>query len=241
MVFTSSEAVWRFPVAFQIVWALLTMAAIWPNPDTPRYHYAKEDVVQGDAVLERLYGTSIAEPHVQQAKAEILASLELEKADTARLRIKDFFWDTSDMQAARRIRTGVILVGVAYLMGINMIFYYTTTIFQVYIGFDALTASGLAGAATTVLVITNYLGVFYMEKFGRRTWLMAGAAGLALFMAVFTGLLSHPGPKTGAAAAAMLFCWIAVFGPTWGPVTVSRKATTQASIPTDANTVRLCL
>jgi len=43
--------------------------------------------------------------------------------------------------------------------------------------------------------------------------------GQSVFMACFTGLLSSPGPKTGAAAAAMLFCWIAVFGPTWGPVT----------------------
>lgn len=125
------------------------------------------------------------------------------------------------MQAARRIRTGMILVGVAYLMGIDMIFYYTTTIFEVYIGLAPLTASGLAGAATTVLAISNYLGVYYMEKFGRRTWLIAGAVGQSIFLACFTGLLSTPGPKTGAAAAAMLFCWITVFGPTWGPVTVS--------------------
>lgn len=219
MVFAHSQAVWRFPVSFQIFWSLLTVAFIWPNPDTPRYYYAKNQIAEADAILERLYGCSLAESHVQQAKAEILASLELEKADTARLRLKDFIWDTSDMQAARRIRTGMILIGVAYLMGIDMIFYYMTTIFQVYIGLGSLTASGLAGAATTVLAITNYLGVLFMEKLGRRTWLIAGASGQTIFIAAFTGLLSHPGPKTAAAAAAMLFCWIAIFGPTWGPVT----------------------
>lgn len=89
-----------------------------------------------------------------------------------------------------------------------------------YIGLPSLTASALAAFANTVLAITNYLGVFYMEKLGRRTWLIAGAIGQTIFMAAFLGLLSHPGLQTGAAAAAMLFCWIAVFGPTWGPVTV---------------------
>ncbi|KAI9757652.1 MAG: hypothetical protein M4579_003377 [Chaenotheca gracillima] len=219
MVFAHSQAVWRFPVAFQIMWSLLTIAFIYPNPDTPRWLYAKGRIVEGDALLERLYTLPITEVKVQQAKLDILASLELEKAETANLHVKDFFWDTSDMQSARRIRTGVILVGVAYLMGIDMIFYYMTTIFQVYIGLGALTASGLSGAATTVLAITNYIGVYYMEKFGRRTWLIWGAAGQTVFLAIFTGLLSSPGPQTGAAAASMLFCWIAIFGPTWGPVT----------------------
>lgn len=221
MVFASTSAVWRFPVAFQIFWSLITMVALWPNPESPRYLYAKDRVQEADAILERIYGRTLTDPHVKQSKAEILASLELEKADTARLRLLDFFWDKSEMQAARRIRTGMILVAVAYLMGIDMIFYYMTTIFESYIGLAGLTASGLAGAATTVLAIGNYIGVYFMEKFGRRTWLMAGAIGQTVFLAAFTGLLSHPGSATGAAAAAMLFLWIAVFSPTWGPVTVS--------------------
>lgn len=163
------------------------------------------------------------------ARTAIIATLELERAPTARLRIQDFFWDRSEMQAARRIRTGMILIGIAYLMGIDMIFYYMTTIFQVYIGLAPLTSSGLAGAATTVLAISNYMGVYFMERLGRRTWLIGGAAGQTVFLAVFTGLLSAPGPQTGAAAAAMLFCWIVVFGPTWGPVTVSARPSSALS------------
>ncbi|KAF2816325.1 sugar transporter-like protein [Mytilinidion resinicola] len=220
MVFAhNTQAVWRFPVAFQIVWALLTIGFLLRSPDTPRYLYARDRDADGDAVLERLYEKSISDSEVALAKQDILASLELERTTTAGLRIKDFFYDTSDIQAARRIRTGMILIGVAYLMGIDMIFYYTTTIFQVYIGLAPLTASGLAGAATSVLAITNFVGVVYMEKFKRRTWLIFGAIGQTVFLAAFTGLLSSPGHATGAAAAAMLFCWIAIFGPTWCPVT----------------------
>ena len=217
-----SQVVWRFPVAFQAFFAILTIAAFWRLPETPRYYYAKGQTSKADTILEQVHGCQLAEVHVQQARDEILASLELERTDSAELRLKDFFYDTSSMQSARRIRTGVLLVSIAYLMGINVIFYYTTTIFQVYIGLAALTASGLAGAATTALSISNWLGVFYFERFGRRTWLIAGASVQTIFMAVFIGMLASPGPKTGAAAAAMLFAWVVAFGPTYGPVTVSK-------------------
>ena len=228
MVFShGTDAIWRFPVAFHSFFALLTIVGFWSLPDTPRYFYAKEETVRADAVLEQLYGKPLSEPHVQHAKDEIIASLELERANSATLKIADFFWDTSSLQTARRIRTGVFLVGIAYLMGINVIFYYTTTIFQVYIGLAPLTASGLAGAANTVLAIANLLGVYFLERLGRRTWLIAGAASQTVFMATFTGLLSTPGPKTGAVAAAMLFAWIVVFGPTWGPVTVCTSSILQ--------------
>jgi hypothetical protein len=221
MVFAhGTSAVWRFPVAFHSFWALITIALFWGLPETPRYFYATGDVSRADAILSQVYGGSINEAHVKHAKAEILASLELERQDSAALKVTDFFWDTSSLQTARRIRTGVLLVAIAYLMGINVIFYYTTTIFQVYIGLSPLTASGLAGAANTVLAITNLIGVYFLEKFGRRKWLITGAIGQTIFMAVFIGMLANPGQKTGAAAAAMLFLWIFFFAPTWGPVTV---------------------
>ncbi|EOD47809.1 putative hexose carrier protein [Neofusicoccum parvum] len=218
MTFATGQVVWRFPVALQIMWSLLTLAFIWPTPDTPRYYYAKGRNEQGDNTLERLYGKALDDHEVSQSRKDILASIELEKVATASLRLKDFFWDTSDLQAARRIRTGVILVGIGYLIGTDMVYYYMTTIFQTYIGLPAVTSSALAAVATTVLTITNFMGVTFMEKLGRRTWLIAGAVGQTIFMATFTGLMSSPGAKTGAAAAAMLFGWIAVFGPTWGPV-----------------------
>lgn len=121
MVFAhGTQAVWRFPVSFQIFWSLATMGVLSMCPETPRYFYAKGKLVEADAIVERLYEQSINEKVAAQAKADILASLELERAATASLKIKDFFWDTSDMQSARRIRTGVILIGIAYLMGVDM-------------------------------------------------------------------------------------------------------------------------
>lgn len=127
MVFTKgTSAVWRFPVAFQAFWGILTILAFLRVPETPRYYYAKGHEEKADRTLEQVYGAALTDARVQYAKAEILASLELERVAAPSLKITDFFWDTSKMQVARRIRTGVLLVGIAYLMGIDVIFYYTT-------------------------------------------------------------------------------------------------------------------
>ena len=54
MIFAKGQVVWRFPVAFQIVISLSSMAALFPLPDTPRWYYAKERHEDGDDVLRRL-------------------------------------------------------------------------------------------------------------------------------------------------------------------------------------------
>jgi Sugar (and other) transporter len=118
MVFTTGPVVWRFPVAFQVMWSILCVGLIWNLPDTPRWYYAKSMTGEGDAVLSRLHGKDITDPAVELTKSENLASIELEMTETESLRIKDFFWDTSDTQAARRIRTGIILFAFAYLQGL---------------------------------------------------------------------------------------------------------------------------
>lgn len=89
-----------------------------------------------------------------------------------------------------------------------------------YIGLPPLTASGLAGFATTLLCIFAWISFSLVEVIGRRTWLLGGAIGQTIFICPFVGLLAHPGPKTGAAAAAMLFGYICVNAATWAPFSV---------------------
>ena len=116
MVFTHGQVVWRFPVAFQIFFSVVSISILWWLPDTPRWYYAKGREAEGDRVLERLHGKTLS-VEMQQDKLEIFASIELENAGTAGLRLKDFFWDTSEMQSARRIRTGMIVFALTYLSG----------------------------------------------------------------------------------------------------------------------------
>jgi len=167
------------------------------------------------AVLRQL----LPEDQATQTYREILKELEQqEKAEP--LRFSDFIYDRSSSQAARRIRNGVILVGIAYLMGTNMIFYYMSTIFEVYIGLGAVTSSILSGAATTLLAVGVLVSSMLCEKSGRRIWLQCGSAAQTVFIIAFIALLAVGGEATPKAAAAMLFGWILVFSLTWAPLPV---------------------
>ncbi|PGH07084.1 hypothetical protein AJ79_06362 [Helicocarpus griseus UAMH5409] len=209
----SGQVVWRVPVAMQIIWSLLTMALTWPNSDSPRWYYLRNRDDEGLSVLQQLYPDQETALKVQ---AEILKELREEKGE--KLQLSNLIIDKTPTQAMRRIRDGVVLVGVAYLMGINMIFYYMTTIFQVYIGLPSTTSSCLSGAATTLLAIGVFVGSFFCERSGRRKWLLWGSASQSVFMITFTGLLAAGQKATSSAAAAMLFGWILVFSPTWAPL-----------------------
>ncbi|KAK2735171.1 hypothetical protein FQN55_002261 [Onygenales sp. PD_40] len=209
----SGQIVWRIPVAMQIIWSVLTIALTWPNTDSPRWYYLRNRDDEGLAVLKQLYPDEEAALEVQ---SEILKELREEKGE--RLQLSNIIIDKSPTQAVRRIRDGVVLVGVAYLMGINMIFYYMTTIFHVYIGLPAKTSSCLSGAATTLLAVGVFVGSMFCEKSGRRKWLLWGSAAQSFFIIAFTGLLAAGKKATSSAAAAMLFGWILVFSPTWAPL-----------------------
>ncbi|EEH45061.2 uncharacterized protein PADG_01211 [Paracoccidioides brasiliensis Pb18] len=209
----SGQVVWRVPVGLQVIWSLLTIILTWPNMDSPRWYYLRNRDGEGLNVLQQLYPDQEVALRVQ---GEILKELREEKEE--KLQLSNLIFDKSPTQAMRRIRDGVVLVGVAYLMGINMIFYYMTTIFHVYIGLPAKTSSCLSGAATTLLAIGVFVGSYFCEKSGRRKWLLWGSATQSVFIIAFTGLLAAGKKTTSSAAAAMLFGWILVFSPTWAPL-----------------------
>lgn len=215
--YASGQVAWRLPVAIQIFWSLLTVVLCFPNADSPRWYFLRGRVEEGQQVLQQIYPD---DPNMAtKVAAEIQAELSQESGD--KLKFSDFFVDRSETKAATRIRDGLILVGVAYLMGINMIFYYMTTIFQVYIGLEPTTSSICSGAATTLLAIGTFVGSIFCEKGGRRKWLLWGSALQSVFMIAFVALLAVGTKAASSAAAAMLFAWIFVFSPTWAPLPVS--------------------
>lgn len=54
MVFAHGQVVWRFPVAFLIVFGMASTALLYPLPDPPRYYYASGRETEADKTLGRL-------------------------------------------------------------------------------------------------------------------------------------------------------------------------------------------
>ena len=121
---------------------------------------------------------------------------------------------------------GVALSMFQQLVGINVIFYYSTTLWQA-VGFSEGSALGVTVFTAIVNVLTTLLAIATVDRFGRRPLLLVGSVGMALGLAVVAvvfarapvvdGALALAGtPALLALAAANLYVFC--FGFSWGPV-----------------------
>lgn len=101
------------------------------------------------------------------------------------------------------------------ISGINLITYYAASIYEQYIGLDGLTSRILAAANGTEYFLASWIAVFTIEKFGRRSLMLFGAAGMAGSMAVLAGTTSIKGSGAGIVAAAFLFIFNTFFAIGW--------------------------
>ncbi|TFB00220.1 High-affinity glucose transporter ght2 [Trichoderma ghanense] len=146
-----------------------------------------------------------------------------------------------------RYRT-LLGMGIHFLQqwtGINYFFYYGATVFASAKIKDPLMTQLILGA---VNVATSFLGVYFVDKLGRRWPLILGAAWQALWLLIFASIgavsrkdESSPGFSIAMIVAACMF--IASFAATWGPIAwvvmgetfALRTRAKQASLATAAN------
>ncbi|MFF0814807.1 MFS transporter [Rhodococcus sp. NPDC003318] len=121
---------------------------------------------------------------------------------------------------------GVVVAALQQLVGINVIFFYSTTLWK-SVGFsedDAFTTSVLTAL---VNIAATVVAIGLVDRLGRRPLLLGGAAGMAVTLGALavcfasaTGegdAVTLPQPAgTVALVAANLF--VVAFGVSWGPV-----------------------
>lgn len=177
---------WRFPIALMSFFTLVSAAIMLVLPDTPRWYYAKGRLEDGDKALSMLYAKPITDPDVQNNKAEILESLELEKSE-GRISLSDWIWDRSPIQAARRIKTSFMLLAIHQFMGINIVVYYSTVILS-QVGLEPLMQSAIAGVANTIFCLGTVATYFTIESWGRRALMLYTSVGCVVAIAIYIGM-----------------------------------------------------
>lgn len=227
----STRQLWRFPIAFQGFFAILSGAGMLFLPDTPRWYYAKGRNGEGDDVLYRLWDRPLDDPHVQGMRSEILASIKLEAEEEHKFNVMDLVWDRSDLRAGKRIRISFLILSIQQMMGelsrvhgylsllspgINLSVYYSTVIF-LQVGLSPYLAQLLAAVMATGFAAGTYPLPWTIERFGRRNILIWSAVILTICMIVFVTMigLSHPSAATQWVAVAAIVLYNFVFGYGW--------------------------
>ena len=166
------DNVWRYMLSVAVLPAIALFIGMFRVPESPRWLIAKGRDDDALAVLKQIRADDRAV--AEMAEVRLLADEEKE-AKSARL---------ADLIAAPWLRKilfiGIGLAVAQQLTGINSIMYYGTQVLQ-QSGFSQSGALIANVGAGVIAVVAMLVALRIINKVGRRTMLMVGFAGVAIF------------------------------------------------------------
>ncbi len=207
---------WRWMFWVEVIPSLVYGAGAFFVPESPRYLVARGRAAEASAVLAR-----IGEPQVPERIREIQKTVGT--ARPARL---------ADLRAPGGLLLPVVWVGIGLsvfqqLVGINVIFYYSTALWH-SVGFTETDSMRISSITGVINIVTTLIAIAFVDRFGRKPLLLAGSVGMALTLGTMAWLFAHApldaqgspvmpgGHGTAALIAANLYVF--AFGFSWGPI-----------------------
>ncbi|OAL53129.1 general substrate transporter [Pyrenochaeta sp. DS3sAY3a] len=213
----TGEVVWRFPIAFQNVFALFTILTLPFLPETPRWLYSHGRKQEAIKVLARLQGTTEDDPAVRTIEAEMAAALCLEE-QSVKFSFKGLINDQTSVKNTRRLVLCFMIQFWQQFTGINVIAFYVTIALEVNVGLSRETSSLVAGCIQIAFWLGTFPPIFLLDKLGRRPILLFGSVALLISMALFTAGIAINTKATSNMALAMLFVYEISFGMSWNSI-----------------------
>ncbi len=214
----SPDLSWRFPIAFQIVFALiLVLGMVW-LPESPRWLLTRERYEEGETVIAALRGLERDDKETQLQRQIIMDSIRASGyAGRKGTPLKAVF-SGGKTQHFRRMMLGVSSQFMQQVGGCNAVIYYFPILFEQSIHQSHNISLLLGGVNMIVYAIFATVSWFIIERVGRRKLFLWGTVGQCLSMVlVFSCLI--PGTTAAAKGAAVgLFTYIASFGASWLPL-----------------------
>jgi len=215
MSFVDSEAQFRFPLALQILFAIVTFVAMFALPESPRWLIAHDRTDEAVDILKRLHQTSSRMTDNNSKAltdlAEIQHAIDEEREAAAGNTFKAML-----KNGTQRFRYRTLLgIGGQFmqqLSGINLITYYAPVIFQQSVGLSHDLSLLLAGFNGVAYFFSSLPPIWIMDRLGRRKLMLFAAIGQACCMAILAGTVSNGSFSAGIVAIIMLFLFNFFFG-----------------------------
>ncbi|KAJ8102353.1 general substrate transporter [Lipomyces tetrasporus] len=211
--FVDNQVNWRFPVAFQCVFAIILVCTVLQLPESPRWLIRHGNEQEAKSVFSALADIDINHPVIDEQVREIKATISAEHQG----RIRDIFTFKREKHFHRAM-LAFWNQAMQQVTGINLITYYAATIYENSIGLSPLNSKILAAANGTEYFIASWIAFFTIERIGRRKLMLFGAVGQAATMAVLTGTAhaaDNGNTSAGIAAATFLFVFNTFFAIGW--------------------------
>jgi sugar porter (SP) family MFS transporter len=208
---------WRFPIAFQIVFALIVMFFMVWLPESPRFLLTKDRNEESLHVIAALRGLEVHDPETQLQARIIVDSIRASGHHGGKTPFKSLITG-GPTQHFRRMLLGSSSQFMQQIGGCNATIYYSTILFNKSIGLDDKLSLIMGGVNMVVYAIFATVSWFIIERVGRRKLFLGGTFGQALSMTIIFACLIPGTAETAKGAAVGIFLYLAFFGATWLPL-----------------------
>ena len=205
---------WQVMFWVEIIPSVIYGYAAWKLPESPRYLIHKGLLDEAKKVIAKINPDGVDE-EVEKIQGSFSNKKPAKFTDLLEVinkkeRITPVLW------------AGLGLAILQQLVGINVIFYYGTMLWQ-SVGFgesDAFLTSVISSAINLVMTVA---AILLVDKLGRKPLLLIGSIGMAVTLSTLTICFMSSGGAALSDSAAFVALiaanlYIAFFAATWGPV-----------------------
>ncbi|KPZ60114.1 D-xylose-proton symporter [Pseudoalteromonas sp. P1-13-1a] len=210
-------AAWRWMFWAELVPAILFLVGVLFIPESPRYLVAQGKVADAKTVFSKISNDNVA-----AQISDVKSSLQSDKKPS----IRDLFIDGSK-KVHPIVWAGVALSVFQQFVGINVVFYYGSELWQAA-GFDESQSLFINVLAGTTNIVSTFIAIALVDKIGRKPLLLVGSVGMFISLSALTYIFGSAGldeagklalsDNMGTFALIMANLFVVFFGLSWGPV-----------------------
>jgi SP family sugar:H+ symporter-like MFS transporter len=189
-------------------------------PESPRYLVIRKRFGEAADVLRRFVGN---QPPVEEKIIEIEKSVGEEQKRS----LRDLSGPAFGLLPV--VWTGILLSVFQQFVGINVIFYYSATLWHA-VGFTQDDSLAITVITSATNIVVTLVAIALIDRVGRKPLLIIGSLGMALTLGVMAWVFgtaptmmvaghAQPqlGPSAGLIAVIAANLYVVFFGASWGP------------------------
>ncbi len=194
---------WRWMFGLGAVPSVLFFAGVFALPESPRWLVKAGRQEQAERVLRRLGSAGYAEANLATIRRSLQGG------------VKQSYRAVFEKAVRPAVIVGVTLALFQQLCGINVVFNYTSTIFE-SVGADLDRQLLETVAIGVVNLVFTLVAMWQVDRLGRRPLMLVGSLGLSIAYIVLALLLQ--GQAAAALVSVFVLLAIAIYATTLAPV-----------------------
>lgn len=208
---------WRWMFWVELIPSILFLIGVLFIPESPRYLVAQGQIEKARDIFKRI-ATGVENEQFDEVKKSLHGDKKPSLSDlfiSGQKKIHPIIW------------IGIALSVFQQFVGINVVFYYGSELWQAA-GFDESQSLFINVIAGTTNIVSTFIAIALVDKLGRKPLLLVGSIGMFISLASLTYIFGSAGldqagqlaltDNMGIFALIMANLFVVFFGASWGPI-----------------------